>query len=121
MPVGAGASRKAAEPRGSAAAAAAIASDRDQTRARRRRRIAKHEHADEFMKVGVGVDPDWQVPDDAAVVAADRGAGPLGFAGNAPKAQVAATGMARLAGSAFGGPKEPMMPSGWREADTDPQ
>ncbi|MEB3023260.1 PPE family protein [[Mycobacterium] crassicus] len=114
MAAAARAARKAPEPDSAAAAAAAREATREQRRAQRRRRAAKHEHADEFMKMGVGVDPDWQVPDDVAVLAADRGAGPLGFSGSTRKTQVAATGLARLTGSAFGsGPKEPMVPGSW--------
>ena len=115
------AARKAPEPDSAAAAAAAQEATRERRRAQRRRRASKVEHADEFMKVGVGVDPDWQVPDDAeaAVLGADSAAGPLGFPGNAPKARVVATGTVRLAASAFGsGPKVPMMPGSWGADET---
>jgi len=121
MSTAARAARKAPEPDSAAAAAAAREATRERRRVQRRRRASKLEHADEFIRAGVAVDPDWQVPDHAevATIAADSGAGPLGFSGNAPKAQVAATGMARLAGSAFGnGPKVPMVPGSWSADET---
>ncbi|HTM86378.1 MAG TPA: PPE family protein [Mycobacterium sp.] len=118
MGVAARSARKAVEPDIAGAAAAAREANREETRARRRRRAAKRDHGDQFMTMGVGVDPDWRVSDDEPVLATDRGAGTLGFAGNAAKAQVGAAGMTRLADSAFGsGPKTPMVPGSWGADD----
>jgi hypothetical protein len=122
MPAGAGASRKAAEPRGAAAVDAATAAAREQARARRRRRATKRDHSDRFMTMGVEVDPDWGLPDDEPVVAADRGAGPVGFAGNAVKERITPVGMTRRQVSALGsGPQEPMVPASWGAGDSNSQ
>ncbi|MEO6792789.1 MAG: PPE family protein [Mycobacterium sp.] len=122
MGIAARAARKATEPDTSAAAAAVREATREEARARRRRRAAKREHGDQFMTMGVGVDPDWGVRADAPVLVADRGAGPLGFAGNAAKAQVGAAGMTRLGDSAFGsGPQAPMVPGSWGADDPNSQ
>ncbi|RRR43874.1 PPE family protein [Mycolicibacter terrae] len=120
MGAAARAARKAPEPDSAAAAAAAREANRERAQARRRRRATKHDHGDQFMTMGVGVDPDWQLPDAEPVVAAERGAGPLGFAGNAAKGQFAAAGMAWLAGAFGGGPQQPMVPGSW-DGDDDTQ
>lgn len=119
MGVAARAARKAPEPDSAAAAAAAREANRERAQARRRRRAGKHDHADQFMTMDVGVDPEWQLPDDEPVLAADRGAGPLGFAGSAAKGGLAAVGMTRLAGAFGSGPREPMVPGSWG-GDDDP-
>ncbi|GFG69305.1 putative PPE family protein PPE3 [Mycolicibacter senuensis] len=117
MATAARAARKAAEPDSAAAAAAAREADRRSAQARRRRRVAKRRHADQFMTMGVGVDPEWQLPDDDPA-AADRGTGTLGVAGNAANGRSAA-GMARLNDAFGGGPQQPMLPDSWGGADTD--
>ena len=101
------------------AAAAVGAVGRDKAGARRRRRAEMRDHADEFADMNVEVDPDWRTPADrepvAAMVASDRGAGPLGFAGTVDKDAVAkATGLTALRGDEFGnGPSMPMLPGTW--------
>lgn len=109
--------RKASESDSAAAAAAAREADRRRAQARRRRRAAKRGHADQFMTMGVGVAPEWQLPDDDPA-AADRGAGTLGFAGNAANGRSTAAGMARLDGAFGNGPRQPMVPGSW-DADGD--
>lgn len=104
--------RKAPEP-DSTAAAAAREANRERAQARRRRRAARQDRADQFMTMGVGVDPDWELPEEEPVLAADRGAGPLGFTGSAAEGQLAAAGMTRLTGVFGNGPTEPMVPGSW--------
>lgn len=117
MGAAARAARKASEPDGAAAAAAAPEAHRGRGQARRRRRAANRGHADQFMTMGVGVDPEWQRPDDDPA-AADRGAGTLGVAGSAANGRFTAVGMARLDDAFGGGPQQPMVPGSWGEADT---
>ncbi|MEZ0365638.1 PPE family protein [Mycobacterium sp. pUA109] len=108
----AGAKKKT--PTSEAAAAAAAAEAREEARARRRRRTQRRDHGEEFMDMGVDVDPDWGAPPEASTAASDRGAGPLGFAGTTRKTSAAAAGLATLDGDAFGaGPRAPMLPDTW--------
>ena len=97
----AGAKKKMPEP-DTAAAAAGVAQQRQ---ARRRRRAKRGGDGDEFIEMDIQVAP----------IASDQGAGTLGFAGTTPKdANVAATGLATLAGDGFGGgPAAPMVPGTW--------
>jgi hypothetical protein len=104
--------RKAPEP-DSTAAAAAREANRERALARRRGRAGRPDRADQFMTMGVGVDPDWELPEEEPVLAADRGAGPLGFTGSAAEGQLAAAGMTRLTGVFGNGPTEPMVPGSW--------
>ncbi|OBA76421.1 hypothetical protein A5641_22085 [Mycobacterium sp. 1554424.7] len=114
--MGTGAPRKAPEPDSAAAAAAAGAAARERERARRRRRSAMHDHHRGYRYEYV--DPEWEAAEepgpDAAAVASDRSAGPLGFAGTARAQPAPAAGLATLAGDEFGGgPSVPMMPRTW--------
>lgn len=63
----------------------------------------------------IGVAPAWDAPSGGEVIASDRDAGDLGFAGTAHQDAVAeAAGLARLAGDGYGGgPRVPMMPGSW--------
>ncbi|OBI83366.1 PPE family protein [Mycobacterium sp. 1245805.9] len=115
-PMGAGTQRKAPEPDSAAAAAAAGASAREKERARRRRRAAMNDHHRGYRYEYV--DPEWETDEepgpDAAAVASDRGAGPLGLAGTGRAQAAPAAGLATLAGDEFGGgPSVPMMPRTW--------
>jgi PPE-PPW subfamily C-terminal region len=92
-----------------AAVAAVAGAAKDRTRKRRRRRAEIHDHADEFVDMNVGVNPDWGAP-----TASERGAGPLGFAGTVSKGSEHATGLATLTDDGFGsGPSMPMLPNTW--------
>ncbi len=113
---GAGDKNKAAEP--SAAAAVAAAAARGQLRSRRRRRAGMRGYAHEFMDMNINVDPDWAEPRGGSTATSDRGAGPLGFAGTAPKSASAAAGLATLDGDDFGGGAVlPMLPGAWNQDD----
>jgi len=110
------AQRKAPDPDVLATPAAAAASARERERARRRRRTAMPDqhrgYRYEFLDADFGADvgPDA----DGSWAASDRGAGPLGFAGTAPAADVEAAGLATLTGDGFGGgPVVPMLPGVW--------
>jgi len=110
------AQRKAPDPDVLATPAAAAASARETERARRRRRAAMPDqhrgYRYEFLDADSGADvgPDA----DGSRAASDRGAGPLGFAGTAPTANVEAAGLATLTGDGFGGgPVVPMLPGAW--------
>jgi PPE-repeat protein len=93
-----------------AAAAAVVAGAKDRTRTRRRRRGRQHARAHEFMDMNVDVEPEW----DPSTAPSDRDAGPLGFSGTLSKGGEQATGLATLAGDAFGGgPTMPMLPNTW--------
>ena len=84
-----------------------------------------HDHAYEFADMNVEVDPDWSTQVDrepvASMVASDRGAGPLGFAGTVDKDTVAAAaGLATLSSNGFGiGPTMPMVPATWGPEPTE--
>ncbi|MDD4867328.1 MAG: PPE family protein [Mycobacterium sp.] len=118
MSAAAGARRRAPEP-DSAAAAAAAAGAAQAARARRRRRQRQQGHGDEFLDMNLVVDPDWGGGLDAAAVASDRGAGPLGFAGTVhQEAAAPAAGLTTLDGGEFnGGPTVPMVPGTWSPDD----
>jgi PPE-repeat protein len=105
------AKRKAPEPDTAGAAAAAAA--REEARARRRRRAKRRDHGDEFLDMNVDVDPDWDEP--PSTTASERGGAVLGFAGTAPREEVAeAAGLTTLAhGELGGGPRAPMLPGTW--------
>ncbi len=110
------AKRKSPAPDSTGTAVATAA--RRQARSRRQRRGTRHDHGHEFMDMAAVVDPDRGAPGDgqpAATAASDRGAGPLGLAGTAPDATVAAAaGLTALAGDEFGGtPTVPMVPGSW--------
>ncbi len=96
------------------AAAAVGAVTRDKARARRRRRAEMHDHADEFADMDSDLGPSV-APEEASVLASDRGAGPLGFVGTVHKETAAqAAGLATLSGNGFGGgPSMPMVPGTW--------
>ena len=109
---GAGDKKKAAKPY--AAAAAATAAARDRQRSRRRRRAGIRGYAHEFMEMNINVDPDWAAPPSGSTATSDRGTGPLGFAGTAPKRVSAAAGLATLDHDEFGGGVVlPMVPGTW--------
>jgi PPE-repeat protein len=92
-----------------AAVAAVAAAVKDRTRKGRRRRPQIHDHADEFVDMNVGVNPDQGAP-----TASEQGAGPLGFAGTVSKGKEQATGLATLTDDAFGSaPSLPMLPNTW--------
>jgi PPE-repeat protein len=120
-----GAQRKALEPDIAAAAAVAVAAAQQKKRARRRLRAGMRGYGDEFMDMNVGVEPDWGDPSGeelaASTVASDRGAGNLGFAGTAPKENLAeAAGLTTLAGDEFGGgPSMPMVPGTWEPEQSE--
>jgi hypothetical protein len=93
-----------------AAAAAVTAAAKDRTRKRRRRQAEMQDHADEFADMNVEVDPDWA----ASTAVADRGGGPLGFAGTVSRSSDKATGLATLSSDGYGsGPSMPMLPNTW--------
>ena len=101
-------SRGASKAPAAAAAAAFRATDRIRTR--RRQPGRQHAHAHEYMDMNVDVEPEW----DASTAPSDRDAGPLGFSGTLSKDAEQATGLATLAGDAFGaGPSMPMLPNTW--------
>jgi PPE-repeat protein len=121
---GMAASAKTQEPtsRGSAKAPEAAATAAAAAAPRRRRRHGRARmrgYGDEYMDMNVEVEPDWDAPaggDPVGVTAAaDRGAGPLGFAGTLHKGTVAeAAGLTTLAGDEFGSsPTMPMVPGTW--------
>jgi PPE-repeat protein len=101
------------------AAAAASAASRAKAPTRRRRKAEMHDHADEFADMNVDVNPDWGSPGDrepvAAAVAAQSGAGALGFAGTVDKSTTAeASGLTTLSSNGFSnGPRMPMVPGTW--------
>lgn len=113
-----GSSAKGKAPQSDTAAAAAAAVAREHARARRRRPAKQRGYGDEFMNMDVEVAPDWGAPRGpervAATVAADRGAGTLGFAGTVSKDGAEATGLTTLSDDEFcGGPRMPMLPGSW--------
>lgn len=106
----AGAKRAAVEHDSSSSVATAVS--RGKSRARRRERG----HVDEFMAMNIDVDPDW-----SGSAASDRGTGRMGFSGVASKEGAAAAGLTTLAVNEFGGgPRIPMLPSGWERGTRDP-
>ncbi len=96
------------------AAAAVGAVSRGKARARRRRRAEMRDYADEFADMDSDLGPSVE-PEEASVLASDRGAGPLGFVGTVHKDTAAqAAGLATLSGNGFGGgPSMPMVPGTW--------
>jgi PPE-repeat protein len=119
----AGAKKTASEPDTAAAVAAAVS--RERARARRRRRATLREYGDEFMDADIDVDPEWDAPSSAELVAStvgsDQGAGPLGFAGTVRSGAVAvAAGLTMLRGGEFGGgPTVPLVPDSWNFDHSD--
>ena len=114
--VSSSAKRKAPQPDGAAAVSAAAA--RERARARRRRRAKQRGYDDEFMDMGVEVEPDWAAPPGeepvAATVASVRDAGTIGFAGTVSQGSAQPTGFTTLSGDDFGGgPRMPMLPNSW--------
>jgi PPE-repeat protein len=110
-------SDKAAVP----TAAAAAAATREKERARRRRRTKadmlgrgyEYMDLDDDLNQGPEAAPENRLA--ASAVASHRGAGTLGFAGSARKAEAEAAGLTTQPGDLFGdGPTEPMMPSTWQ-------
>jgi PPE-repeat protein len=95
-------------------AAAAGAVSRGKARARRRRRAELRDYGDEFADMDSDLGPGAE-PEDASVLASDRGAGSLGFVGTVQKDTAAqAAGLATLSGNGFGGgPSMPMVPGTW--------
>jgi PPE-repeat protein len=96
------------------AAAAVGAVSRGKARVRRRRRAEMHDYADEFADIDSDTGPGAE-PEEASVLASDRGAGSLGFVGTVHKDTAAqAAGLATLSGNGFGGgPSMPMVPGTW--------
>ena len=96
------------------AAAAVGAVNRSKSRLRRRRRAEMRDYADEYADMDADLDPSAE-PEEAAVLASDRGAGSLGFVGTLHKDTAAqAAGLATLSGNEFGGgPTMPMVPKTW--------
>jgi PPE-repeat protein len=93
-------------------AAATAAATQEVGRARRRRRAKVEMLGRGYEYMDLEAAPDDQPA--AAAVASDTSAGRLGFAGTTPKTAGQATGLATLAGDAFGGgPRMPMMPGTW--------
>jgi len=72
------------------------------------------DYADEYADMDADLDPSAE-PEEAAVLASDRGAGSLGFVGTLHKDTAAqAAGLATLSGNEFGGgPTMPMVPKTW--------
>ena len=96
------------------AAAAAAASARDRRKARRRRTAIVRDYGDEYMDMDTGVDEGPPSADEPRVAASTRGAGPMGFAGTAPKGTTEAAGLTTLPSDSFGGgPVSPMLPGTW--------
>lgn len=90
-------------PQVDAASAATPAQDR--TRTRKRRRAAAPDHGYRYEYLAADTEP-----------VSERGGGPLGFTGVAPK-DCRATGLTTLAGGALDpAPRVPMLPSGWGNA-----
>ncbi|MEO8816545.1 MAG: PPE domain-containing protein [Mycobacterium sp.] len=115
--------RKTASRPDAAASTAAAVATREKRRTRRRRPPMRG-HGDEYMDMNVEVEPDWGTAPEGeptgSATASDRGAGPLGFAGAAGRADTAA-GLATLVGDTFGGgPKTPMVPNSWNPDADDP-
>lgn len=110
------AKKAASEPDHAPAAAESRAAERRRTRARQRSRITQHQPGDEFMDMGVGVDPDWnEPPGTEAPRASLQGAERLGVAGTANHDTVPrASSLTRLDDDFGGGPTTPMLPSTWR-------
>jgi PPE-repeat protein len=96
------------------AAAAVGAVSRGKARVRRRRKAEMHDYADEFADIDSDIGPSAE-PEEAAVLASDRGTGSLGFVGTVHKdTAVQAAGLATLSGNGFGGgPSMPMVPGTW--------
>ncbi|BDE11947.1 conserved hypothetical PPE family protein [Mycobacterium sp. 20KCMC460] len=102
------AGRKAAEPDAASAPAVVTAAAKEQARGRRRRRAAVQDRGHRFEYLSADPEP------DAAPVASERGAGPLGFSGTVGAGTAAAAGLAALPGDEFGsGPVVPMLPETW--------
>jgi PPE-repeat protein len=102
----ASAKKKAPEPE-AAATPVSVAAPRAVTEVRRRRRVTAKQLGRGYEYLDLEPEP--------TVVASDRGAGRLGFAGTVRKeAAVAPAGLITLADNAFGGgPGMPMMPGTW--------
>ncbi|OCB59128.1 hypothetical protein A5677_15535 [Mycobacterium malmoense] len=112
-------------PAATVPAAGAAAATRAEARARRRRKAAMRDHSDEYLDLDsdVGVPPDYGDEERlAAAVASGAGAGTLGFAGTTRKDNAfRAAGLTELTDGEFGGgPRVPMMPGTWDDADHDP-
>lgn len=71
-----------------------------------------------LLSTGAGPGPLLAAAAAWSAAAADRGAGTLGFAGNAANGRSTAAGMARLDGAFGNGPRQPMVPGSW-DADGD--
>jgi PPE-repeat protein len=107
-------------------ATAAAAATREQARTRRRRRAAVKDrgYRDEYAELGDDIDPDPgpSTSDQLAAptAASDRGAGALGLADSARKANITpAAGLTTLAGDGFeGAPTVPMVPGTWGHDDS---
>jgi PPE-repeat protein len=104
-----------------AIAAVAVAPKPAPLRRRRRPKVNERGRGYEYMDLNQELDsaPDAAPNGDgmpASAVASDQGAGALGFAGTAARADAGqAAGLATLADDSFGGgPRMPMMPGSWR-------
>jgi PPE-repeat protein len=115
MSTSAASSARKRAPEADVAAAAATITAQARRRTRRRRRAGLRGHGDEYMDLNVQVDPAWGPPGEPSTMAADHGAGPLGFAGTVGKAAAReAAGLTTLADDQFGGgPRLPMLPGSW--------
>jgi PPE-repeat protein len=114
--------RKAPAP--DIAAAAAAAAPGEQVRARRRRKAKVEMLGRGYEYMDLESEPAGSPVGEqlsAAVVASDRGGGPLGFAGVASKATADAAGLTTLAdGVLEGSPRTPMVPSSWDHSPAHP-
>lgn len=123
MTTGAGASRKSAEPRGSAAVAAAAEAGREQRLARRRRRVTKHRSGDGVMDLTVELKPDWADPGgepEQPVTASARGAQLGGITGSSTREDAPATGLTVSTGGTYDdGPRMPLLPGTWQRRELE--
>ena len=110
------------------AAASGLAASAAERRKRRRRQqddIKGRGYADAYMDYEDTPGDDGPPASGARVTASRRGAGPMGFTGTASTGTAEASGLATLAGDAFGGgPKSPMLPGTWdptSKEETDPE
>ncbi|CAN3126623.1 PPE family protein [Mycobacterium sp. smrl_JER01] len=105
------------------AAAAGVAASAAERRKRRRRQkdeITGRAYADAYADYEPEPDDEPPAPREPRITATGRGAGPMGFAGTVSRETERAAGLTALSGDAFGGgPKAPMLPTGW-DADTEP-
>ncbi|MCX2933412.1 PPE domain-containing protein [Mycobacterium sp. CVI_P3] len=97
-----------------AARAATLARSRGSKTSRRRTRARGYRY--EFLDEPVTVDADTAADRSPTPAASGHGAGPLGFAGAAPKSGIAAAGLAQLSTNGET-TTVPLVPSGWMADD----